>query len=97
MLPSLKDGDEIEVDLEAAPRPGDVALYLDGTVSILHRVLTAGDPLLLQGDGSPRPDAPIPRARILGVAKVPPRRGLALRRRIVHAARSFAKRLLGRK
>lgn len=96
MRPWLQDGDEVEVALGAAVSPGDVVLFLDGTLPTLHRVLRLSEGrVLTQGDGAPRPDAPIDAARILGVARVPRRRALALRRSIAESLRAAARRLLG--
>ena len=98
MRPSLQDGDEIEVALGAPVSPGDVVLFLDGTVPTLHRVLSLrGGRVLTQGDAASRPDAPVDAARILGVARLPRRRALALRRSILESLRASVRSLLGQR
>jgi hypothetical protein len=97
MLPSLHDGDEIEVVLGAPVAAGDVVLFMDGTAPILHRVLSVRrGRVLTQGDGAPRPDAPFAATRILGVARLPRRRALALRRHLAELARASLRALVGR-
>lgn len=98
MLPSLSDGEEVEVVLGAPVAAGDVVLFMDGEVAILHRVLCVrAGRVTTQGDGAPRPDAPFDAARILGVARVPRRSGLAMRRRVAELARASVRAILGRR
>lgn len=95
MLPSLRDGDVIEVDLDRTPRAGEVALYMDGSTAILHRVLQVSpDAVLLQGDACRRPDAPVASARILGTARVPRRALLAGTRSVLERLRGLARAVL---
>ena len=97
MLPSLRDGDLVTVDVDRAPRAGDVALYLDGTTTILHRVLHVSQAsVLFQGDACARPDARVPHERILGVARLPRRPLLALTRSLLERVRSAARRVVRR-
>lgn len=93
MLPSLRDGDLVEIDVDRVPRPGDVALYLSGTTTVLHRVLRTGDRILLQGDACARPDAPIDPTRILGTARLRRRPLLAATRSLLDHVRGLARRV----
>lgn len=98
MRPSLVDGDEIEVALGATPAAGDVVLFMNGDVSILHRVLSIRrSRVLTQGDGAPRPDAPFDAGRILGVARVARRPMFALRRLLAEHARISIRAIIGRR
>lgn len=85
MLPTLADGDEVEVRLCAGTeaRTGDVVLVMQGRVTILHRVIErrAGS-LLTQGDGVRWPDDPVPLERVLGIADVRRRPLFALAKRL---------------
>ncbi len=109
MLPTLADGDEVEVRLcegdEA--RVGDVVLVLQGTVTVLHRVIGRdGDRLVTQGDGVRFPDDPVDLPRVLGVANLPRRalfsrfrgaRRFLLQTRASDVFRSARKRLRSRR
>ena len=89
MLPALADGDELEVELGAPAAPGDVVLFMEGTLPVLHRVLSIRDGrVLTQGDGAPRPDALFDATRILGVARVTSLPALAIRRRLLERMRA---------
>ena len=98
MLPTLADGDHVDVSLApATPRPGDVVLFLENGLPILHRVLsTKRGRLLTQGDASPRPDPPVPLTRVLGIAQLPPRPVLARRRALAAVVRGVIRRALRR-
>ncbi len=100
MLPTLREGDEIDVVLGAPVRVGDVVMFLDGTTgnAIVHRVLAVEtSSVLTQCDGAARPDAPVDSVRILGVASVPRRAFLARRRAVAERFREAVRRLLGRR
>jgi len=100
MLPTLADGDEVEVRLCAGDeaRVGDVVLVLQTgapPVTVLHRVIARGpDSLLTQGDGVRWPDDPVPFDRVLGVAAVPRRPVYALARRVRAGLAGFKRRVL---
>ena len=104
MAPLLRDGDRVELAPARWPLPGDLVAFEagDGRL-VVHRLLgyrwTAGGlACVTQGDASPAPDPPVPRARLLGRVVAPAavlptagRRGRALlalaRRALAGAAR----------
>ena len=107
MTPSLRDGDEVEVDvLIRKPRVGDVVLYLDSErATILHRVIAqGGDWFRTRGDAARVPDERIALERLVGIARVPPRpwharlRGLEARvREVARLPRKVAGHLRARR
>ena len=55
MRPSLADGDELEVALGAPVAAGDVVLFMEGTLPVLHRVLSIREGrVLTQGEHRPK-------------------------------------------
>src|SRR4051812_49103901 len=94
MRPTVDDGAEVDVRVCVAgeARRGDVVLVLEGTQTVLHRLLgRRGDFVLLQGDGVRHPDAPLHSGRLLGIASLPRRPAFAflrlLRARLAALAR----------
>lgn len=93
MRPTLLDGSTVVVDLGATPRSGDVVLFMNGDIAILHRLLAIrGGRALTQGDGAPRPDPAFDAKWILGVARMPRRRFYALARLAAESLRALARR-----
>lgn len=74
MRPSLTEGDEVVVRLAhgAECRVGDVVLVLQGTATVLHRVVArSATRVWTRGDALPHLDHPVALERVLGIAKVP--------------------------
>lgn len=91
MLPTLRPGDEVVVDLEARTfRCGDLIVVRDGDDLIAHRVLGVGPSLETRGDNAPTADPPVPLERVMGPI-------IELRRMgRVHACRTPLRRLADR-
>lgn len=67
MLPTLRPGDEVVVDLEAREvRRGDLVAFRDGEKLIVHRLIGTGPALRTRGDNAPSADAPFPPDRLVG-------------------------------
>jgi GNAT superfamily N-acetyltransferase len=67
MFPLIRPGDRVRFDVGAPWGPGDVVLCRgkEGAV-IVHRVVHAGDPVILRGDANPHLDPPVPRSDVVG-------------------------------
>jgi len=101
MWPSLRPGDRLEVRaLEAGePRVGDVVVCAHGARALAHRVIAlsadaSGTVLVTcRGDATPRSDAPVPAADLIGIVTSVERRGVPVR---LTDRAAWASRLLAR-
>ncbi len=77
MFPLIRDGDRVTVQpLKREPRIGDVVLAVIAGRWVLHRVIAVrGAEWVTRGDYRLRPDPPIRRAQIVGLAVRTQRRG----------------------
>ena len=97
MAPLLADGDRVELAPARWPLPGDLVAFEAGEGRlVVHRLLgyrwTAGGlACVTQGDASPAPDPPVPRARLLGRV-VAPAHALPSPARRARALGAFARR-----
>lgn len=68
MHPLIRAEDYLHVEPASNVRVGDVVLTLAGRGLTAHRVIALrGESLITRGDNAPVDDAPIDRARVLGV------------------------------
>src|SRR5882724_205333 len=79
MLPSLRPGDEIEVQSASAHeiQIGDVIAYRRAGRLFVHRVIKKNSPreLVTRGDTLPQPDAPVSESEVLGLVSAVQRDG----------------------
>ncbi len=67
MLPTLRPGDEVVVDLETRKfRCGDLIVVRSGETLIAHRVIETSPHLRTRGDNAPEADPPVHLERVMG-------------------------------
>lgn len=94
MLPTLRPGDEVVVDLEARGfRCGDLIVVQGGQTLIAHRVIEVDPALRTRGDNAPEADAPVALEQVMGPVIELRRTGRAYPYRTLR--RRLADRLLG--
>ncbi len=103
MLPTLRPGDEVVVDLQARRfRCGDVIVVRSDETLIVHRVIEVGPALRTRGDNAPEADAPVALEQVMGPVIELRRTGRAypyrtLRRRVAdRVLGELSRRSLGR-
>lgn len=71
MRPTLRDGDEVRVDLRRRrPVPGDLVLFRQGADTVVHRCVGGSDGAWrMRGDGRQDLDPPVAAEAILGIAE----------------------------
>ena len=94
MLPSLRPGDEIELQPASAHeiRIGDVIAYRRAGRLFVHRVIKKNSPreLVTRGDTLPQPDAPVSESEVLGLVSAVQRDGKSVNFHNSFAQRSAA-------
>src|SRR6266403_296822 len=94
MLPSLRPGDEIELQSASAHeiQIGDVIAYRRAGRLFVHRVIKKNSPreLVTRGDTLPQPDAPVSELEVLGLVSAVQRDGKSVNFHNSFAQRSAA-------
>ncbi len=94
MLPTLRPGDEVVVDLEVRKfRCGDLLVVQGGQTRIAHRVIEVDPALRTRGDNAPEADPPVALEQVMCRVIELRRRGRAYPYRTIR--RRLADRLLG--
>lgn len=94
MLPTLRPGDEVVVDLQARRfRCGDVIVVRSDETLIVHRVIEVRPTLATRGDNAPAADQPVAPEQVMGPVIELHRMGRAYPYR--NLRRRLADRLLG--